>query len=239
MKENNAGFSHETAMVTQAVAAINRLNPAFVVITGDLVHKEGDVEQIGELKRLISQIKKTIPVYMVPGNHDVGASAPDELMALYRTNFGNDRFSVSHKNTTLIGINSQVIWAKRDSAENEQYQWIEKELQKANTSQFRFVFAHHPLFLQNPGEEDVYQNIPGEYRNKYIDLFDKYHVQYMFVGHLHRNHAVNAGNLSIIVTNSVSVSHSSEPPGFRVITVYPDKVEHVYYPLETLPAQIE
>ena len=81
--------------------------------------------------------------------------------------------------------------------------------------------------------------IPAKYRRKYVDLFDKYHVQYMFVGHLHVNHIVHAGNLTIVVTNSVCASRSSDPPGMRIVKVYPDKVEHDYYSLETLPVKIE
>jgi 3',5'-cyclic AMP phosphodiesterase CpdA len=239
MMENNAGFSQESEIVANTISAINRLNPAFVVITGDLIHQEGNMEQIEELKRLLGQFKKSIPVYYVPGNHDVGLLAPDELLILYRENFGHDRFSISHNNTGLIGINSQLIWAKRDTLENEQYQWLENELKKSQKNNHRFVFAHHPLFLQTIDESDRYQNLPLEYRSKYFDLFDKYNVQYMFVGHWHRNHSVHAGNLTIIVTNGVCVSHSSDPPGFRIVKVYPDRVEHDYYSLETLPAKID
>ena len=238
MIEYNAGFLQETEIVTNTISAINRLNPAFVVITGDLINKEGDKEQCEELKRLLAQVNKSIPVYYVPGNHDVGQTASDELLALYRTNFGDDRFSVLYNNTRLIGINSQLIWAKRDTLENEQFQWIESELKKSKRNNYRFVFAHHPLFLESIDEEDVYQNMPADSRGKYIDLFDKYNVQYMFVGHLHRNHIVHTENFTTIATNAVCVSHSSEPPGLRIVKVYPDKVVHDYYSLETLPAKI-
>jgi len=239
MMENNAGFAQESAIIANTVSAINRLNPAFVVVTGDLVHQEGSMEQIGELKRLFAQVKKSIPVYFVPGNHDVGLTVPDELLTLFRSNFNDDRFSVLYNNTRLIGINSQLIWTKHDTLENEQYQWLENELKKSSKNNHRFIFAHHPLFLQTIDEEDVYQNIPADIRGKYIDLFDKYNVQHMFVGHLHRNHTVYAGNLTIIATNAVCVSHSSDPPGLRVVKVYPDRIVHDYYSLETLPAKIE
>ena len=239
MMELNAGFSKESEMVANAVSAINRLNPAFIVITGDLVHQEGNMEQINELKRLFDQVKKTIPVYFVPGNHDVGMTVPDELLALYRANFGDDRFSVLYKKTRLTGFNSQIIWAKRDTLENEQYQWLENELKKSTENDHRFIFAHHPLFLESVDEKDAYQSIPVKHRSKYIDLFGKYNVEYMFVGHLHRNHIVRAGSLTIIATNAVCVSRSSEPPGLRIVKVYPDLVVHNYYSLETLPSKID
>jgi len=235
--ENNAGFAQETEMVTHAVSSINRLNPAFVVVTGDLVHQEGNMEQINELKRLFAQVKKSIPVYFVPGNHDVGKTK--ELLALYRANFGDDRFSVLHKNTRLTGFNSQLIWAKHDTLEMEQYQWLENELKQSAGNTHRFVFAHHPLFVERADEEDRYQNLPVDRRGKYIDLFDKYNVQYMFVGHLHKNNISRTENLTIVATNGLCVSHSHEPPGLRIVKVYPDRVVHDYYPVEMLPAKID
>ena len=45
MFTKNAGFAHETANFEFAVAAANRMQPAFVVITGDLINKEGDPAQ--------------------------------------------------------------------------------------------------------------------------------------------------------------------------------------------------
>ena len=239
MIENNAGFSQESLSVANTFSAINRLKPAFVVITGDLVNQTGNEDQIMEFKRLLGQIKKSIPVYYVPGNHDVGQTAADESLALYRQNFKYDRFSVLRNNTRLIGFNSQLIQAKRDTLEKEQYLRIENELKNAGKYKYRLVFAHHPLFLQTIDEKDTYQNIPAEYRSKYLELFRKYKVRYLFVGHLHKNHLLKTGNLTIIATNSVSVSHSSEPPGLRIVKVYPDSIVHEYFSMETLPVKID
>ncbi len=46
MFTGNAGFEQETANFEFAVATANRLKPAFVVVTGDLVNKTGDEAQI-------------------------------------------------------------------------------------------------------------------------------------------------------------------------------------------------
>ena len=239
MMEINADFSKESEMVADAISAINRLNPAFVVITGDLVNQEGNMEQINELKRLFDQVKKSIPVYYVPGNHDVGQMVPEESLASYRANFGDDRFSVLYKKTRLIVINSQLIWAKRDTLEMEQYQWLEDELKKSAKNDHRFVFAHHPIFVESVDEADRYQNLPIDRRGKYIDLFEKNNVQYMFVGHLHKNHISQTGNLTIVATNGLCVSHSHEPPGLKIVRVYPDRVDYDYYAVEMLPEKVD
>src|SRR5215208_5187450 len=55
-------FAQETANFEFAVANVNRLRPAFVVITGDLVNKPGDAAQISEYLRIVGKIDTAIPV---------------------------------------------------------------------------------------------------------------------------------------------------------------------------------
>jgi predicted MPP superfamily phosphohydrolase len=64
----------ETANFEYAVAVVNHLRPAFVVICGDLVENTGDAREINEYFRILSKIDPDIPVYNVAGNHDVGTS---------------------------------------------------------------------------------------------------------------------------------------------------------------------
>src|SRR5437762_2015274 len=65
-------FSHETANFEFAIATANRLQPAFVVITGDLTNKAGDAAQIAEYKRIAAKLDPKIRLFSLPGNHDVG-----------------------------------------------------------------------------------------------------------------------------------------------------------------------
>ena len=60
-------FAQETANFEFAVATVNRLKPAFVVITGDLVNKPGDAAQIAEYERIKAKVSGGIPVYDMPG----------------------------------------------------------------------------------------------------------------------------------------------------------------------------
>jgi 3',5'-cyclic AMP phosphodiesterase CpdA len=65
MFTTNADIVQETANFEFAVATLNRLRPAFVVITGDLVNKPGDVSQIAEYRRVVAKIDPSIPVHNV------------------------------------------------------------------------------------------------------------------------------------------------------------------------------
>lgn len=41
-------------------------------MTGDLVNKAGDAAQIGEYRRIAAKLDRAIPLYNIPGNHDLG-----------------------------------------------------------------------------------------------------------------------------------------------------------------------
>jgi 3',5'-cyclic AMP phosphodiesterase CpdA len=71
MFTDNRDFAQDAANFEFSVAAVNRLKPAFVVITGDLVNKPGDAAQIAEYRRIVGKIDRSIPVYNIAGNHDV------------------------------------------------------------------------------------------------------------------------------------------------------------------------
>src|SRR5436190_8138880 len=83
-------FLQETSNFEFAVANINRIKPAFVVICGDLINKTGDPVQTAEYRRITALIDKSVPVYAVPGNHDVGNTPTPETLAYYREQFGAD-----------------------------------------------------------------------------------------------------------------------------------------------------
>src|SRR5437764_3535026 len=76
-------FAQETANFEFAIASANRLKPAFVVVTGDLVNKAGDAAQIAEYQRIAATLDRSIPLYNVAGNHDVENTPTAETIAAY------------------------------------------------------------------------------------------------------------------------------------------------------------
>ena len=64
----STGFAQESALYEKAIAAANRLNPAFVVISGDMVEDRSDPGQLAELRRISALLNPHIPVHWAPGN---------------------------------------------------------------------------------------------------------------------------------------------------------------------------
>ena len=108
MYTKDADFAHETANLEFAIAAANRLMPAFVVITGDLINKAGDAAMTAEYKRITAKLDPKIKLYSMPGNHDVGNEPTPESLAVYRERFGADYYSFRAGDIAGIVLNSNL-----------------------------------------------------------------------------------------------------------------------------------
>lgn len=243
MFTDNRDFAQDAANFELAVNAVNRLRPAFVVVTGDLVHKPGDAAQIAEYRRIIGQINPSIPVYNVAGNHDVENVPTAASLAAYGKIFGPDRYTFRHEGLVGIVLNSSLIHSPAQAAEalDAQERWLRTELRKAKegNAQHIVVFQHHPWFIKNATEADGYFNIPLARRAAYLALFREFGVRYLFCGHYHRNAEARDGTLENITSGPVGKPLGGAKSGIRVAIVRDTQIEHRYFELGELPVKIE
>ena len=107
MYTKDADFAHETANFEFAIATANRLKPAFVVVTGDLINKAATRRR--RRSTIASrQADPKIKLYSVPGNHDVGNEPTAESLALYRERYGADYYSFRSGDIAGIVLNSNL-----------------------------------------------------------------------------------------------------------------------------------
>ncbi len=243
MYEANAGFDQERANFEFTIATANRLHPAFVIVTGDMVNKAGEPEQIRAYREIARKLSPGIPIYQVAGNHDVGNQPTAESLATYRRNFGPDYFSFRSGNLAGLVLNSVIIHSPANVPEElaKQEKWLINELEKARQEGIRnlVVFQHHPFYVKEVGEPDQYFNIPLERRAKYLALLERYGVKYVFAGHYHRNAVVRTPALEVVTTGPVGVPHDKEGSGMRIAIVRESGIEHRFYGLGMLPNRIE
>lgn len=243
MFTNNADFVQDAANFEFAVASVNRLRPAFVVITGDLVNKPGDAAQIAEYRRIVGQIDPAIPVYNVAGNHDVQNVPTPDSLAAYTKIFGPDRFVFRHRGLTGVVLNSSIIHSpdKAPAQLAEQEAWLRIELARAKADGARHivVFQHHSWFLAQASEPDQYFNIPLARRLAYLSLFREHGVRYLFCGHYHRNAEARDGSLEAITSGPVGKPLDQAKSGLRIAIVREDRIDHRYYELGELPTRVE
>jgi len=165
----NGEFSQETVNFEFVVATANRLRPAFVVVTGDLVNKPGDAAQIAEYRRIAAGLDPAIPLYNVAGNHDVENVPTPDSIAAYRALFGPDYYSFRQGSLVGIVLDSSLIHSPQEAEElaGAHERWLKAELAGARTGDARHivVFTHHSFFLRQPDEPDEYFNIPRARRD--------------------------------------------------------------------------
>lgn len=235
----DSNFTQETANFEFAIATVNRLHPAFVIVTGDLVNKAGDPAEIAEYKRIAARLDPSIRLYNVAGNHDVGNAPTPESIAAYRKAFGPDYYSFQQGDLVGIVLNSSLIHSpeKAPEAYAAQEKWLRAELAKADRAgaQHIVVFAHHPWYLKDPDEPDQYFNIPLVRRAQYLELFRQYGVKYLFSGHLHQNALAEGQNLEAITTGPVGKPLGDARSGMRLAVVSDSGITHRYYSLGELP----
>ncbi|MEO6245954.1 MAG: metallophosphoesterase [Opitutaceae bacterium] len=243
MFSDNKDFAQDAANFEFAVTAVNRLRPAFVVVTGDLVNRGGDAAQIAEYRRILGKIDSAIPVYNAAGNHDVQNVPTPATLDAYRTVFGADHYAFRRPGFVGLVLNSTVIHSPNQcsNALAEQERWLRAELAQAKAEDPRHivVFQHHPWFLKTADEPDQYFNIPLARRGTYLGLFRAAGVRYLFSGHYHRNAEARDGDLVNITTGPVGKPLGGAKSGFRVGIVRDDRIEDRYYELGDLPTRIE
>jgi 3',5'-cyclic AMP phosphodiesterase CpdA len=242
MYEGDKGYEQETANYEFAIATANRLKPAFVIVTGDLVNKAGDPDQVSEYLRISRKLLPSIPIYHLPGNHDVGDEPTPQSLAVYRRNFGRDYYSFRSGPLYAIVLDSALIKtpqnAPRDAAEQES--WLRAELEKASNSgeSLIVVFQHHPYFVSNPEEKEGYDNIPIGRRRAYLDLLKQTGVRWVFAGHYHQNAQASDGDLQMITSGPVGNPLGRGKSGLRVIAVTGGSLRHRFFDFADLPATL-
>lgn len=243
MFAKNQNFTQETANFKFAIANANRLRPKFVVVTGDLVNRHGDPQQIAEYKRLLQTFHSGITVYSVPGNHDVGNVPTPETIDAYRKAIGPDYYTFKTDDILGVILDSNLIRSPEGDPQDakRQEEWLVNVLQQAKSDPQRqiVVFQHIPYFLKSADEKDQYFNIPQPARRKYLDLLESAGVRYVYAGHYHRNAIAKDGPLTETVTGAVGMPLGGSLSGFRVVTAHGDTLDSTWFCFGGIPNQID
>jgi 3',5'-cyclic AMP phosphodiesterase CpdA len=243
MYTKNANFQHETVNFEFAIATANRLKPAFVVVTGDLINEGGNTAQAAEYKRIAAKLDPAIKLYNMPGNHDVQNEPTAESLALYRERFGPDYYSFQSGAITGIVLNSNLEKGTKNVAPEaaKMEAWFKAELAKSKAAGAKqiIVFQHIPFFRKDANEPEVYENIPVDVRQRYLKMMHEYGVEWVFAGHQHQNEEARDGNLHMIATGPVGMPLHGAKSGIRIVAVTAEGVQHKYYDFGEIPELLE
>lgn len=227
--EEDPHIEQSEALFNAAVDAINRIRPAFVVITGDMLDKWYSQQQRQAFKTIVERIDSDIPVYYSPGNHDYKAHHPGTV-SLYREYYGDDRFAFSYGGSYFLGFNSCLIKDDMETQEAEQFRWIQKRLARHRRADHIFLFTHCSIIRESPDEKTNYFNFQEPYRSKYLQLCRDYGVDAVFTGHFHRSRYVELDGTQYITDTATGNCINEGISAINIVTVYPDHFSYNMVP---------
>lgn len=216
----------------KAIRSINAIDPAFVVMCGDLVETPSHPAQIQAYRDSVAGLNPAIQLYNLPGNHDLGQSISDRYLTTYQETFGPLWYHFEQGNALFIILSSDILRHADTPLRNQQMDWLINILEQpqSKTVDHLFVFMHHPLYIDDPDEPDGYSNMPADLRRELLTLFVKHRVRAVFSGHLHRNRINRYQGVDLITTNSITVpmGDDADPAGFRIVDVEANHYHHRY-----------
>ncbi|MCR1784998.1 metallophosphoesterase [Nocardioides carbamazepini] len=176
------------------LAEIERSKPDFVLHLGDIVHpvpSHADYDAaVTTFQTMVDSM--SMPVHLVPGNHDVGdkpmAWTPAEIVnpenvERYEQKLGPSYYHFDHRGCRFVAVNAQLFNSGFD-IEHDQWLWLDRVLAEAKEMR-RFVFLHYPPFILHADEPGNYDNLDEPGRSRFLDLVVHHDVEAIFAGHVH------------------------------------------------------
>jgi predicted phosphodiesterase len=145
---DNAGGPRD-GIFQEAVAKLNLLQPEFVVGTGDYIEGYEDQREGIDAQRdrsMANFAKLEVPMFFVPGNHDVGR--PMWLEA-YKARFGKAYYHFVYKNVLFLCLSTNDTPESGTGISPEQVEYAKRVLSENAKVRWTFVMQHKPLWNEN------------------------------------------------------------------------------------------
>ena len=217
----------------KALSEINKINPAFVIATGDLVFaaESAAISQAKEWYDIYSDSIKNLdmPVFNMVGNHDVVgihykkdiSTGPGYNKEMYRDYFGPTYYSFDWGSYHCIVLDPNEFLDGNQFYKIPDYQveWLRKDLSYRQGEPL-LVFFHEPT-------------ISWEDRTEVLNLLNQ-HTTKMFSGHWHMDILIDSQGIPEQVTGALCGEWwlgdcmDGSPCGYRLIQVDEENIFSFY-----------
>lgn len=215
MLHGDADWTEELTMLRLAVQHTNRLRPRFLLISGDLINAfpSADADggpvaarQVASFKEALHELSPSIPVVLLPGNHDIGQKPCAADVDRYRARFGDDYFSFWVGGVMYVALNSQYY---RDSTDvpalrEAQDEWARGAFAEAieHDAHHVVLLSHVPPFISDEDEQAGWANWQHEHRQRLLAMATQARVKIILCGHYHGNAVCHSKSGIEVVTSS-------------------------------------
>jgi len=233
MTDTHWGAKDGIAMTRSAVELINRLpvKVEFVAITGDLFSDSIRNEQI--VREGVAVLKGLkIPVYCIPGNHDLAPDNFRQTQSIFEENFGPTEQKLTVKGVTCLFLCTEMSSGEKRSAWQVERAAIEKEI--GTTIDPVLIFMHRPPLRDVLGNDDKETDPLGDVTDsRWTLLFSQRPaIKAVFAGHFHRDEMMWIGAVPVYIAPALARFWDRQP-AFRLYeyrngqinywTLYPER----------------
>lgn len=236
MLHGDKSWEEEKAMLSLAVQHVNRLKPRFLLVSGDLtnawpVGPQADpinaAKQVVAVKEVLREVDSSIPIVLVPGNHDIGQVPTPNELDLYRSRWGDDYFSFWVGGVYFMVLNSQFYMdsSKTEIQRKDQDAWIEAQFEalKKRQPKHAVVLSHVPPFIAEPTETQGWANWEIEPRERIVKLAKNAGVRIWLCGHYYGNAVAVDEDLEVVTCAGVGSNINwTANPGVVATSIRPD-----------------
>lgn len=169
-------------ILTGLVSALNELNPARIVLSGD-ISQRAHFKQFRQARGFVKTLKAE--VIAIPGNHDIPLF--NVIARFLYPYFGFKKIFKGHLQKTNVFDGIEVIALNSTS----RFRWVQgdfnirklrNKLRKVPQDvSFRLVSFHHPMDC--PKRTDIKNLLRG--RDEAMKIFAQHHVDVILGGHIH------------------------------------------------------
>jgi predicted phosphodiesterase len=187
--------SHVPGIFPEIINEVKLLDPDFVMCVGDLIegYTDDTLRIHAEWDTIMDMVNKlSCPFYFVAGNHDI-QNETDRAIYEKRTGFKR-YYAFDYQNSHFIILdNTMTYWPLPQDVDEEQIEWLKKDLEKNKNKENIFVFYHLPTYLYA---------LENNTTDIFVEIFEKYGVNIVFTGHHHEYSYLSQNNIEYINVGS-------------------------------------
>jgi hypothetical protein len=177
---------------------INEENPVFIVHVGDIVHggrswmgiKKSDMSrQFSDFFTLASNLRPIL--FTVKGEYDMLENSHEQYVSFSGR---KSRYSFNYGKNHMVVLDTAA--GKTAGMEQDQLDWLEKDLRLHVKSPAIFIFTHNPLFTREAPDND--ENPVCMERDKLHEIFVRHRVRAVFSGHVQYFYTENRDGIEYV-----------------------------------------
>lgn len=201
------GSHREHLARTQAIVEeIPRLpmDIEFVVVSGDIAADNIDTNLTAMQEGLEQFERLDMPVYYIPGNHDLLPTRLARTDQAFRRQFGPMNQVVEHHGVVFILFNSEPLHKDFPYSHPDPWQWLEDRLDDAGSKPV--VVVHHaPSVLDMWTDNRIMPSWPTHNQQRWVELLNQHNVIAVLAGHFHRDEHHWLGDVPLYVCPPVAM----------------------------------